>query len=284
MKPLILPTPILLYHSISENPGSLISPFNVRPKTFERHLQIIEEEDLETVTLTELIEAWNNGESAEKKIVITFDDGYRDFLETALPAMEKRGMTCSLYVTTGFIQGDVRTRVQGQPADRMLDWDQVREISQSRIEIGAHSHTHPHLDTLNTSQLLANTRLPKQLLEDKIQLEVKSFAYPHGYCGPRVQRFTREAGYANAAGVRDMFSHAHDDYFNIARLMLRSSDSLEKVRSWLQGQGAPISPAGEQLRTKLWRTYRRTKSLLAGTPVNIYTGASNADSTTRSQH
>ncbi len=262
--------PILLYHSVSENPGRLIEPFSVTPATFSRHLDLIQEEGYKTVTFSQLLEAWTLGKSTEKMIVITFDDGYGDFATTALPEMQNRNMVSTLYITTGFLDGNPSNQAISRPEDKMLHWDEIPDIAATGTEIGAHSQSHPHLDTLSRTQLRDEIFRPKGLLEDKLQKPIASYAYPHGYCGPRVKQMTQAAGYESAAGVRDMLSHRDDDRFNVARLLVRTSHTDDTFRGWLQLQGAPKASGNEALKTKVWRKYRRLRAMAAGSPINVY--------------
>ena len=85
----------------------------------------------------------------------------------------------------------------------MLDWSQLPELAAQDVEIGAHSHSHPQLDTLRSAALRDEMVRPKELLENVLGHQVRSVAYPHGYNGPRVQRAARKAGYDSAAAVRN---------------------------------------------------------------------------------
>lgn len=262
--------PILLYHAVSDSPGDLIAPYSVTPDTFNQHLDVIAEEGFRTLTFSELLEAWSSGQSTERTVCITFDDGYFDFATHALPALQERSMTTTLYLTTGFLEGDSSTRSNWRPSDKMLHWDQIRELADSGVEIGAHSHSHPHLDTLTNQQLREEVGRPKQLLENVLQSSVNSYAYPHGYCGKRVQLATRRAGYLSAAGVRHMISHSEDNRYNIARLLVEKAHSLDDLRGWLRSQGADKAQEHESVKTRIWRAYRQGRALVSRQPVNEY--------------
>ncbi|MCD1144985.1 polysaccharide deacetylase family protein [Kocuria sp. LUK] len=262
--------PVLLYHAVTENPGRLIAPFAVTPQVFEQHLGILREEQYTCVTFSQLLDSLAAGTVSPRTAVITFDDGYKDFADNALPALQSHAYAATTYLTTGFLAGSKLHHKEPGPADPMLDWAQLPELVASGIEIGAHSHSHPQMDTLTAAQLRRETYLPKALLEDALGVGVRSFAYPHGYNGPRVRRFTRDAGYDNAAGVRNAFTHSNNDPFNVARLMLQSHHSLGTFRNWLRGSEAPIETQGESLKTKLWRDYRRGKAILRRRPGSEY--------------
>jgi peptidoglycan/xylan/chitin deacetylase (PgdA/CDA1 family) len=258
--------PVLLYHAVTESPGSLIAPFTVTPQVFEQHLGILREEQYSCVTFSELLDLLAAGTVSPRTAVITFDDGYKDFADNALPALQLHAYPSTMYLTTGFLAGGKLHHKEPGPPDPMLNWAQLPELVASGIEIGAHSHSHPQMDTLTAAQIRRETHLPKALLEDALGVGIRSFAYPHGYNGPRVQRFTKDAGYDNAAGVRNAFTHSNYDPFNVARLTLQSHHSLDTFRNWLRGSEAPTDARGESLKTKLWRDYRRGKAILRRQP------------------
>ena len=70
----------------------------------------------------------------------------------------------------------------------MLDWSQLAGLRAAGIEIGGHSHTHPHLDTLAPRAAREEIAGCKALLEQSLGEPVRSFAYPHGYSSRRVRR------------------------------------------------------------------------------------------------
>ncbi|GAA1767349.1 polysaccharide deacetylase family protein [Kocuria aegyptia] len=248
----------------------MIAPFTVTPQVFEQHLGALREERYKCVTFSELLDSLAAHTISSRTAVITFDDGYKDFADNALPVLQAHDYPSTLYLTTGFLAGGKLHHKESGPSDLMLDWAQLPELVASGTEIGAHSHSHPQLDTLTAAQLHRETHLPKELLENVLGVRVRSFAYPHGYNGPRVQRFIKNAGYDSAAGVRNAFTHSSDDRFNVARLMLQSHHSLETFRNWLRGLEAPPATRGEAMRTKLWRDYRRGKAIVRRQPGSDY--------------
>jgi len=133
-----------------------------------------------------------------------------------------------------------------------------REIREAAgIEVGAHSHPHPHLDLLSTAGAAEEIGRSKGLLEDGLGHEVWSFAYPHGYASRRTCDEVRRRGFRSACGVRNAFSHPGDNRWLMARLTVRATTTCDEVAAWLDGTGAPDATAGEHLQTKAWRAARR---------------------------
>lgn len=259
--------PILLYHSISLTPPPVIAPFTVTPTEFERQLELVAAGGFTVLTVSAFADALR-GHAAlpPRPLVITFDDGFADFYDTALPALREHAFDSTLYVPTGLLRGRperVRLRSLG---DSLLEWSQLRPLREAGVEIGAHSHTHPHLDTLSTAAARDEIGRSKALLEDELGTEVDTFAYPNGYSSPTVRRLVAEAGFRSACAVKNAFSSPADDVFAIARLTLTAETPLSRFRAWLAGDGAPDAPARERLQTRAWRAYRRARAVALARP------------------
>jgi peptidoglycan/xylan/chitin deacetylase (PgdA/CDA1 family) len=261
--------PILLYHSVSRAPSPLIRPFTVTPEVFGTHMDCVIEQGRVSLTISDLAAALEGTiPLPERPVVVTFDDGFADFQDTALPALRARGLAVTLYVTTGFLRGSRGAASAPGFDDRMLAWSQLPELESEGVELGGHSHTHPHLDTLSPAQAREQITRCKTLLEERLTRPVRSFAYPNGYSSRTVRRLVREAGYRSACSVKDQLSSKDDDIFALARLMVRADTSLPVLRSWLAGVGPPIAPTRERLRTRAWRLNRRMRALATGRPTS----------------
>jgi peptidoglycan/xylan/chitin deacetylase (PgdA/CDA1 family) len=256
--------PILLYHSVSADPASGIEPFAVTPETFARHLDLLVERRATPLTVSAFADLLTNDPEGlpDRPVLITFDDGFADFHEHALPALLDRDIGATLYVTTGFIGRRVG---DSEPSgERMLDWSQLAEVREAGVEIGGHTHSHPQLDTIPASQAGAELIRCKEILEERLGVEVPSFAYPHGYFSPTVRRLVVETGYRSACAVKNAFSSTADDRFSLARLTVEAVTQPAQIAAWLAGEGAPHVREKERARTRAWRLYRRTRVTLSG--------------------
>ncbi|MDX6628447.1 MAG: hypothetical protein QOH00_693 [Gaiellales bacterium] len=261
------PIPILLYHSVCDDAPGWIRPFAVTPDTFRRQLGLIRDEGATALSVTDYAAALADGGALpERPIVITFDDGLADFRDQALPALADAGLVSTLFVTTGFLEGSPRAFLDSRPAGPWLDPAAVRELREAGVEIGAHSQSHPHLDTLSTRAARTEIATSKEVLEQILEAPVLSFAYPHGFFSRSLHRLVRECGYRSACAVKNALSSRGDDVFALARLTVRSDTSLAQLGAWLEGRGAPIAPRRERGRTRAWRVYRRSRALVRRRP------------------
>lgn len=261
--------PVLCYHAVTTDPGDHIAPFAVTPDDFRRQLDLLLERGYRCITFADLTRRYPSGE--DPVAVLTFDDGYADFAESALPALQERGLASTLFVTTGWLEGPA-PREPG-PSDRMLAWSQLPELVDAGVEIGAHSHSHPQLDTLGKSALRRELVTPRALLEQALGREVPSFAYPHGYNGPRVRRLTRASGYRAAAAVRNRLHRPDESPFAISRLMLRATapgtTPTAGLARWLDDTGGRYRTR-ESWTTTGWRMYRHGRAIVRRRPGTDY--------------
>ncbi|GAA1167981.1 peptidoglycan/xylan/chitin deacetylase (PgdA/CDA1 family) [Kitasatospora gansuensis] len=260
--------PVFLYHSVSDDPPPWIAPFAVTPRAFAEQLDRIADAGRTIVPLHRLVAAIRGGPALPaSSAVLTFDDGFADFYWTVAQLLTERGLPATLFVTTGAIHppGGVAAGSLLPPAP-MLSWRQVVTLDACGVEIGAHTRTHPQLDTLPSRWLASELVGCRQELEDVIGHPVTSFAYPHGYSSATVRRQVAQAGFSSACAVVNAFSSGNDEPLRIARLMVRADTTAEKFRSWTRGEGAPVAPLPEHLRTKGWRLYRRARAAV-GSPV-----------------
>jgi peptidoglycan/xylan/chitin deacetylase (PgdA/CDA1 family) len=256
--------PILLYHSVSDAPSAQMRPFTVGPSVFRRQLEAVAESGVDVLSVSDFVRLRETAMLPERPAVITFDDGFADFAEHALPALAEHRLPATLYVTTGFLAGCPDGPAWARPAERMLHWSQLRDLDAAGVEIGAHTHNHPYLDTLVEGAARDEIVRSRALLEEELGREIESFAYPNGYSSEAVRRLVPAAGYRSACAVRNTFSSIHDDRFALARLTVRDTTTIDELADWLAGFGAPPPRAGERVATRAWRVYRRTKAIASG--------------------
>src|SRR5581483_423355 len=96
--------PVLLYHSVAEDPPSWLAPWTVTPRVFTEQLDRIADHGLAVVPLRRLVAAQRGGAPLPSgAAILTFDDGYADFYWTAAPLLFRRELPVTLFVTTGAI-------------------------------------------------------------------------------------------------------------------------------------------------------------------------------------
>lgn len=130
-----------------------------------------------TLSLTEAQERARSGNIDEKYVVLTFDDGYRDFYTEAFPVLRQFGFTATIFVTTGRI-GNTPNRVEGVD---YLTWSDMRTLAASDFEIGSHTVSHPDLRSLGPEEIEYELGSSKETIEDKVGKKVETFSFPFAF-------------------------------------------------------------------------------------------------------
>jgi peptidoglycan/xylan/chitin deacetylase (PgdA/CDA1 family) len=257
--------PILMYHSISSHAGPRFRQWTVAPERFEEHLAYLAQSHYTPVTITELVASRTRGDETlpAQPVVMTFDDGYADFHENALPALHRHGFRATLYIPTAYVGGTSGwLQPEGEASRPMLTWSQMREVVATGIECGGHTHTHPHLDAISAVAAGDEIVTCKRLLEEHLGREVASFAYPHGWHTSAVRRMVRAAGYTSGCAVKNMPNSSTDDPFNLARLAVTADTDVEALMGLLTCHVSRIEATLRQAARPLWRFLSRPRSQL----------------------
>jgi peptidoglycan/xylan/chitin deacetylase (PgdA/CDA1 family) len=182
---------VLMYHSVqpyTEDPYLV----TVRPPRFEQQMRWLSRRKLRGVSMAELLAARAAG--AGKGLVgLTFDDGYADFAEYALPVLQRYGFTATVFVIAGRLGGDNVWDPAG-PRKPLLDAAQVRRLAEAGVEIGSHGLMHVSLPAAHGA-LDAETGGSRRILQDITGQPAGGFCYPYGHLDAEVVSAVRDAGY-----------------------------------------------------------------------------------------
>lgn len=123
-------------------------------------------------------------------VVLTFDDGFRDFHDVVLPLLDRYRVPALLYLATGFVdRGDPRT---GVDSDEALTWPMLEEaVSTGLVSVGSHTHSHVDLAGASEGEAEDEMRRSKDLVEDHLARPCVHFAQPWGRTSPAAERVAR---------------------------------------------------------------------------------------------
>jgi peptidoglycan/xylan/chitin deacetylase (PgdA/CDA1 family) len=208
--------PILAYHSISDARSDGLS---ISTGEFEAHLRALRDRGIESATLEELLDDMGGrgtGRRASRRVVITFDDGYRDNHTHAMPLLRRYGYTATFFVVTDLIGTDRLQRFDLEkprqgfgPASSyaLMNWEEVRDLAANGMQIGSHTCTHIVLDrTVSDSVLDAEVVKSRDEIESQLNRKADLFCYPRGRSDQRAYQALSRAGYRAAVvtpGLRD---------------------------------------------------------------------------------
>lgn len=191
---------ILMYHGVQEVPED---PHRlcVTPARFAEHMTWLREHRLRGVGIGTLVDAMGAGR-ARGLVGITFDDGYVNVLENALPELQRHGFTATMFIISDLLGGTNKWDAgNAGPVWPLMSAGQVAEIAAAGMEIGAHGATHVRLAGIGADRLEIEVSGSRSTLSELLGHPVRGFAYPWGNMDAAARQAVRDAGYDYACSV-----------------------------------------------------------------------------------
>lgn len=183
--------PIITYHSIDSS-GSVIS---TSPDVFIRQMGHLSYSGYTAISLRELARSLRAGVPLDPKtVVLTFDDGFRNFYTEAFPILSKYRFSATVFVVTDFCgkHNDWPGNPDNFPRTKLLSWKEIKELDARGIEIGSHTRTHQDLTRLSEIEITAELLGSITAIADKLGRKPATFAYPFGKVDVRSRRLVEE--------------------------------------------------------------------------------------------
>lgn len=196
------PIPILMYHQVAEAPPKSFTMRGlvVAPSTFARHMAAMHALGYRGLSMRDL-EPYLLGQAEGKVFGITFDDGYLNNLENALPVLRKHGFTATCYVVADLI-GQINRWDDGRNVKKvpLMNREQLLAWAAAGQEIGSHSLSHPFLNQLSDEEQTREIQQSKAKLEELLGpgARVDHFCYPYGAFNSHSIAAVKAAGYRTA--------------------------------------------------------------------------------------
>ncbi|MGQ0552198.1 MAG: polysaccharide deacetylase family protein [Planctomycetota bacterium] len=99
--------PVLMFHNVGHPPETDYLPGHMKigEAKLARLLQLLKRSGYSTATVGSMVAAFESGQTPRDRVVLTFDDGYRDNHDRLLPLLAAQGATATIYVQTGPMKG-----------------------------------------------------------------------------------------------------------------------------------------------------------------------------------
>ncbi len=204
---------IMMYHHIDDKDRRL----SVSVANFDAQIKYLLDNGYKFIKLGEAFKTFASSTTStpyDKTLVLTFDDGYRDFYTNAYPILKKYNVPASLYV----INQDIGKRGN-------VTWKMIKQLhAEGLVEIGAHTMNHLHLDKLKPEQAYFQMAKSKELLEVSLQDKVDTIVYPFGGFNDSVKQQAKQIGFIGAASVYFGQSPSGQDLYSWRRVMVNNTD------------------------------------------------------------
>ena len=226
--------PVLTYHHVGPRKlGARIKGLYVSPAMFARQMSELHEAGFlappyppaTTPTL-----------KAGPRLWLTFDDGFKDVFEHALPVLNKWRFTGIQFLVSSLLgKTNEWQQRDGDVAEPLMDFEQVREWLAAGQQIGSHTQTHPRLTELSNPAAREEISASKKSLEDRFGVPVEHFCYPYGDWNASVRDLVIEAGYKSACTTLTGVNDPTGPRFELKRFTARyPSRSLRSIWSRLR--------------------------------------------------
>lgn len=197
--------PVLTYHSIDDSG----SPVSIAPAAFRRQMHALASAGWRTIAMDAFVRGHRDRQWPARTFVLTFDDGYRNLVEHALPAASEHGFHGTVFVAIDRVGGTMAgpSEPSWTPALPLLDWDGLRTLAAAGWSIASHACSHRRLPSLAPAEAAEELARSKATIEDRIGAAVTAIAYPYGAVSDDVERLAA-AQYSAAFGTTLAFTTA----------------------------------------------------------------------------
>ena len=191
--------PILCYHKVDAR--FELGVTRLGPRAFARQLDAFARAGWTALGSSALLDAIAGAAAAaaaapERRMVLTFDDGYAALAEAAFPALAAHGFPALVFVITDFVGGENAWDVRyGGRAFRHLSWEQLGRWRERGIEVHAHGATHRRLTWLSDGEAAEELGRSREAIARELGAPPAGICYPFGAVDGRIRRLASEAGF-----------------------------------------------------------------------------------------
>jgi peptidoglycan/xylan/chitin deacetylase (PgdA/CDA1 family) len=224
-----------MYHAVAD-PADDPNMLCTSPERFEAQMLYLKQRNLRGVSVRELLLAMRTG-NARRLVGLTFDDGYEDFLRTAVPILKEFDFSATVFVVAGMLgkESDWKHTHNPRPRMELLRAQDLTEVMAYGMEVGSHSMTHADLAALDPETRDQEIAGSRQVLSEILGEEVEGFCYPYGTLDGAAVVAARRAGYAYACGWRKR--RGETDVHDLPRIPMSHRDHLLRLAAKLKVYG-----------------------------------------------
>jgi len=213
--------PVLVYHNISAQEKGRLS---IAVRHFDAQIRQLHDDDFHAVSLTDFL-AFTAGrrQLPRKSVLLTFDDGYRSFIQYARPILKDYGFGATLFVYSDFIGGGTA-----------LSWQELKTLTEQGFDAQAHSKSHGNLrrkegesEAAYARRIEAELAFPATLFKKHLGRSSDVLAYPFGEMDDELLPYVAKYGYSAAFTVRRQSNPAFVSPLKISRSQIYSEMTMK---------------------------------------------------------
>ena len=239
---------VLCFHGVterSERSNDDPAGLHIRADRFDAQLDYLQLH-YNVISLDQLLRAIQNNEALpERSVVLTFDDGFRNFLTGAAPRLAARNMPVSVFLITERIELAAASTDRWSETDdnTYLSWEEVKSLQKQGIDFGSHTCTHRKLAELSPGEMRDELRESLQTLATHLSQNNFTLAYPYGSYSDTVIDATRELGYKCALTTDAGTNTQSTNLFSLRRNLIGDDDDESLFAARVSGLTALMKTA-----------------------------------------
>ncbi|MDF0551919.1 sulfotransferase [Kamptonema sp. UHCC 0994] len=222
--------PILRYRHISPQLEGATVGYNITPDNFEKQLQYLSDHNFYSAT-------WEDWEKAKKNcsrlpgkpILITFDGGYLNFFNYAWPLLKRYGFKATVFLVAARIGTTNIWESADSPEVPLLGWSEICQLRDEGVDFGSLGTTYQPLSLLSPREIVQEALRSQFILEQRLGIPVKAFAYPYGDFDPIVQDLIRACGYTYGLSYLSGINDLNDSLLALGRIDMMPIDGWQDL-------------------------------------------------------
>lgn len=228
--------PILMYHRVALTGSSATARFRITPKAFEEQLSYLNDAGYYSVSLEDWRSAMKDHTPLPgRAVLITFEDGYLDFMTDAWPLLKRYGFSALVFLAASEVGHWNSWDKRFNEHAPLMGWDHIRELQKNGAQFGAHSANHRNLVTASPVDVVHEAIRSRVIIEQELGIPIRSFAYPFGGEDSVVRHLISACGYIYGLTTHGGRAGLWDPLIGLPRIEILGSDSfkdfVEKIES-----------------------------------------------------
>ena len=202
---------VLMYHRIDEpkHPSTSISL-----DLFKSQMQYLKKKNY-IVDSIRNIKDFSDKQSSQKKVYITFDDGFLSIYKKAYPILSELKFPFSIFISTSFIS-------QNNNND-FMNWKIIKNLKKNNVEIYSHGHTHESFLKMSIEAVKEDILISESILKSELNISNKLISFPYGESNESIKNLLRDIKYETAFGQHSGVINIESDFLNLPRFAINEN-------------------------------------------------------------
>ena len=230
---------ILTFHNIGDDDCI----HTLHQQRFTDFISFLNDNGYQTIRALDLVNAWPAILDQEKKVILTFDDGYVAHHHIVSDLLSRFNMTATFFILSSLVEKERTCVVFSGHSNVFMSKKDIKEMNNIGFEIGSHTHAHPLCGLISDEQFRQEITLSKKILEESIGCSITSFSFPYGrekaYTGSNLIALA-EVGYKVAFTQSGKKITSKTNLLTVPRINIDRFDTLQTFQRKLLGNYEPI--------------------------------------------